>query len=163
MRFLGPSVWSWWTWLHGYNLLCIIPRCVLPGLSLLKGRDTFIFLNSFPCPGGQILKKIFSSWNVSKWLIVAEGGNPCLVLGFPARNEKKNWKNFRLIFLCATTLIEVNTAKVRRTVWKQWKFIFKYFSWHILKVLIATITRETSEILKSPRVRSEHQETFHFD
>lgn len=38
---------------------------------------------------------------------------------------------------------------------------FSSISHDTLKVLIATITRETSEILKNAKVRCEHQETFH--
>lgn len=98
-------------------------------------------------PWRASFEKIFSSWKVSKWLIVALSSAWIL--------HKKKWKEkleeFSTYFYRQTTLIKVNTAKVRRTVWKQWKFLFKYFSWHILKVLIATITRETSEILKNPK------------
>lgn len=160
MRFLEPSVWLWWARLHGYNSLCIIPRCVLPGLSLLKGQDTFIFSSSFP--GGQILKKSFHLDGFK----VAHCGRRRQTLS-SAWISRKEWnkksEEFSTYFYGQTTLIKINSAKVRRTVWKQWKFLFKYFSWHILKVLIATITRETGEILKNPKVRCEHQETFHLD
>lgn len=157
---LGPSVWGWWTWLHGYNLLCITPRCVLPGLSLLKGQDTFIFSSSFP--RGEVLKK---SFHLVRFKVALCGRRRKTLSSawILCKEWKQKIRRIFNLFFYGQQLIKVNKSKVRRTVWKQWKSLFKYFSWHTLKVLIATITRETSEIPKNPEVRCEHQETFHLD
>lgn len=98
MRFLRPSVWHWWTWLRGYNSLCFIPRCVLPGFSLLKA---FVFSSLFP--GGQVLKKSFHHEQFQSGSLWQEEANPVQCLDFP---QGMKWKIRRIfnLFLWANNI-----------------------------------------------------------
>lgn len=143
MRFLGPSVWGWWTWLHGYNSASYLDVFYLVWDFKMDKTPSSSQAHSLK---GKFWKNLF----ILKGFKVAHCGT-VQCLDSPQKKWKEKLEEFSTYFYGQTTLIKVNTAKVRRTVWKQWKFLFKYFSWHILKVLIATITRETSEILKNPK------------